>query len=145
MARLAATIASLVAAVAALGSAVNWLSDNLGDLSIAIAGITVAMTIAVAWLIVASETHNRRYEAYFVVTLAVAFLTGVFGDPDLQREIGFLVATAALLPVAVELYLRDRRSRTRCPDCCEEIRADARVCKHCGFRVAPTSPAAPPD
>jgi hypothetical protein len=25
----------------------------------------------------------------------------------------------------------------RCPDCAETILADARVCKHCGFRFAP--------
>lgn len=30
--------------------------------------------------------------------------------------------------------------RKRCPDCAETILADARVCKHCGYRFAPRVP-----
>jgi hypothetical protein len=26
----------------------------------------------------------------------------------------------------------------KCPDCAEAVLADARVCKHCGYRFAPT-------
>jgi Uncharacterised protein family UPF0547 len=29
------------------------------------------------------------------------------------------------------------RLHKRCPDCAERVRADARVCRHCGYRFAP--------
>jgi hypothetical protein len=29
------------------------------------------------------------------------------------------------------------RRRRRCPDCAESISKDARVCPHCGYRIAP--------
>jgi hypothetical protein len=31
----------------------------------------------------------------------------------------------------------------KCPDCAETVLADARVCKHCGYRFAPAASSAP--
>lgn len=36
------------------------------------------------------------------------------------------------------------RPTKNCPDCAETILADAKVCKHCGYRFAPSSHDAPP-
>jgi ribosomal protein S27E len=35
------------------------------------------------------------------------------------------------------------KTTKKCPDCAETILADAHVCKHCGYRFAPTAPDAP--
>jgi hypothetical protein len=34
------------------------------------------------------------------------------------------------------LRLATFRLHTRCPDCAERVRAEARVCRHCGYRFA---------
>jgi ribosomal protein S27E len=35
------------------------------------------------------------------------------------------------------------KTTKKCPDCAETILADAKVCKHCGYRFAPSAPDAP--
>lgn len=35
------------------------------------------------------------------------------------------------------------KTTKKCPDCAETILADAHVCKHCGYRFAPSAPDAP--
>jgi hypothetical protein len=36
---------------------------------------------------------------------------------------------------------RDKDVTKQCPDCAEDVRLDARVCKHCGFRFEPEATA----
>lgn len=57
------------------------------------------------------------------------------GSGDLVALGGAAVVIAlATWPLAWDLYERDKASRKVCPDCCEEVKVGARVCRYCGYR-----------
>lgn len=61
--------------------------------------------------------------------------------PDSGLEVGALAAAVVLVPVSARLWRGSRlgqraRGLKVCPDCAEEVKAVARVCKHCGHRFA---------
>ena len=47
------------------------------------------------------------------------------------------------LPEAADGAASVEAQTKKCPDCAETILADAKVCKHCGYRFAPGVPDAP--
>jgi hypothetical protein len=81
--------------------------------------------------------RTNRFHLYWFATLILGTAVIVIFRTTPRFAEGYLLAAIALVPPALEIYRLDRTSRTRCPDCREEIRADANVCKHCGFRLAP--------
>jgi hypothetical protein len=89
------------------------------------------------WILALVGKGPFRFRIYAGTMTAIFLLTIPGGIVSSNLFLGFLYAGLALIPPAVEWFIRDSASRTRCPDCREEIRADANVCKHCGFRLRP--------
>jgi hypothetical protein len=82
------------------------------------------------------ETFDDR-ELYFIFEHpeggAVVRVNPNFGQQVRQ--------VAAAVNAAASNAHRERQSRSeavkKCPDCAEDVKPDARVCKHCGYRFAP--------
>lgn len=81
----------------------------------------------------------------FAAILAARFKRSAFGYLLLSIVISPLlcllllvilgpVKAEAALPVAAEALIK-------CPDCAEDIKPDAKVCKHCGYRLQLEAPA----
>ncbi len=61
--------------------------------------------------------------------------------PDANLELGLLVLVVVILPLFGSLLRgttlgRRTRGAKLCPDCAEEVKSAAHVCKHCGYRFA---------
>jgi Uncharacterised protein family UPF0547 len=59
--------------------------------------------------------------------------------PDSRLELGLLVAVIVGLPLIAAVLRgtnlgRRARGSKLCPDCAEEVKVAANVCKHCGYR-----------
>ncbi|NJK46353.1 MAG: zinc ribbon domain-containing protein [Pleurocapsa sp. SU_196_0] len=59
--------------------------------------------------------------------------------PDSSLELGLLVAVIVVIPVLGTLLRgtnlgRRARGLKVCPDCAEEVKGAAKVCKHCSYR-----------
>lgn len=107
-------------AVASAWNAVNRAMDR-GDDSVLRGAAALARAIAGA------TTGSASKEARMLADYCEGCLAGVGNGT--QAESLFSMITG----------WRRRRS---CPDCAESIARKARVCPHCGFRLAPPPPAA---
>ena len=81
--------------------------------------------------------HGTRRVALtaMAVILVGTFLLYAIGGSELAL-IGVATAyiSTSMAPLAWDLYEQDKASRKRCPDCCEDVKAGARVCRYCGHR-----------
>jgi hypothetical protein len=58
--------------------------------------------------------------------------------PKPEPEVLLLLLILVVAPIVATLFLRTRlgqvvRGGKTCPDCAEEVKAKAKVCKHCGY------------
>jgi hypothetical protein len=144
VARVLTALTGLVAVVAGLGAGIEWLNNRVSATNLMVIG-SVALTVAAgAWMVAGLGTRTWRWCVYAVGTYIPGLvLLERIRDPASHRGLGHAFAAITLVPWTLELYLNDRRSRTRCLDCHEFIRADANVCKHCGFSIRPKPKVAP--
>ncbi len=83
--------------------------------------------------------------AVVLVWLVPAWFVAMHAERKGYSFWGFLVIAlfvSWVLALAAALLLNDRAARgptMRCPECAETILAAARVCKHCGHRLEPTT------
>jgi hypothetical protein len=134
--RLVISLAVLVAVVAGAGSAVNWVNDHVGDFVVWMTAGMIALGLGIGWNRARARTGVSRYRIYTRVTVGGWLINAFVLDPVLPDDInGYIFAAVALTPLGIEIFLRDSAARARCPDCREEIRVDANVCKRCGFRL----------
>jgi hypothetical protein len=139
MARAASVFASVTTVITGVAALVGWLSEHVPG-GLIIAGAWGAI-LPLRWLQEALGYHGRisRLEAaaLFVPNALVGAVIAPPGE-QLPPVAAFVVAasilSAMLIPLARYLYLQDKNSRKRCEDCDEEIRANARVCRYCGYR-----------
>jgi TM2 domain-containing membrane protein YozV len=71
-----------------------------------------------------------------VVVLGYAF----FIAPGVVLHVLCIVGAASGNPFKLDPHAPTPQTHVKCPDCCELILKDARVCKHCGCRLIPQSP-----
>jgi Uncharacterised protein family UPF0547 len=142
--RICASAAGLISAAVAAGRAVagtgllTAVYESAGWLGAAYMGCAVIFMMRLAW-----RARRRRLLAaiYGLGALACAF--SIFGwvaavHQESDKIAGAIVGGVGFSGVAgyyaIDAAERRARSRKQCPDCCETIKAAARVCPFCGYR-----------
>jgi DNA-directed RNA polymerase subunit RPC12/RpoP len=130
-------LAAFAGLVTALGAGINWIHDHGGDEVFAYVAWSTLAVVPWVWFELWRRGGPTRFGVYWLVLfgIEVILVVVVALAADWFPSLGYIVAGIALLPTTIERYRSDRASRRKCPDCREEIRADANVCKHCGFRL----------
>ena len=90
--------------------------------------VTIWLVCALVTVIIA-VSKGRSFFGWLLIGLILgifglilaAVLPSLKGTIEYEEPPGFLSSTR-------------RAKMKKCPDCAEQIRADARVCKHCGYR-----------
>jgi hypothetical protein len=98
--------------------------------AIYVAGAGVAAAAIGSLMLQQAQQHARVRESEALVRLASMEETHQH-----ERESDALVSLALADAIASEGELAS--DTKRCPDCAEAVLAEARVCKHCGYRFAP--------
>jgi hypothetical protein len=122
----------VVIAIAAVGAALIWIRKTL---------IPADQSAFVGWQV---KHMSLAWGLWGVVTGAgLAVIAG--------RDGGFVELGGATVIFATgtgilmwDLYERDKASRKVCPDCCEQVKVGARICRYCGYRWT-VADQAPPD
>jgi hypothetical protein len=78
-------------------------------------------------------------QAYDIISFTALVGINVVPELGLDENVGLLVLSTVVFaavagPLALDLYKADKASRKQCPDCCEWVKAEARVCRYCGYR-----------
>ncbi len=132
-------VASFISVVAGCLALVRWLDSQ--DISL-VAIAVVILGISVVLLVIRSRAMAEFAQAppiIYVSAASGAFVTALsdIDDTATRDRLTFLFATGMFVftagPLAKDLYEKDKLSRKSCDDCCETVKADARVCRHCGY------------
>lgn len=104
----------------------------------------IAGLLAIGLAIVEGQPSNLKYCSTVLTTACTTaspgiglYLAGVGGG--LLALGGVYLHAAAPTPSSgaqTRVEVASAREMKRCPDCAEDVMAEARICKHCGFRFA---------
>jgi predicted membrane-bound spermidine synthase len=138
-----ASFAALASAVVALGRTVAGASfwpaiyQSAGWLGAFCFGSMAVWTVCIAWK---RRTFIRGVIAG--VYIACTWYAASEVQKSEQRVIGAalgVVVVGFLIWASVYLVIQKyKKTRKTCPDCCEAVRTEANICKHCGYRFSPT-------
>lgn len=145
-------LSAAVGLLTGIGTVVAWFqSDSLWEPllgAIRIAGLAY-MTAGTAGCIVALVAARNVSWGLRVIGVAVSAFGlfsvsywGVWKGEDFWFFFGWGCAGLAFALVATVLWVRStarlyRASRMTCPDCAENVKSQARVCRCCGYRFKP--------
>jgi hypothetical protein len=116
-----------------------------GNLMGPVIAVTIGLALIAAYFfptIIAAQSGSRNAASVAIVNLflgwtfigwVVALAMAVGGQrPSAQHQVPDASGPPASAKVATN-------ATKKCPDCAETVLADARVCKHCGYRFAPAT------
>lgn len=134
-----ATVVGLLLGLGTLASAVatNWATARTYALPITGGVFYVLLASISVW-----DYRHRQApwttEGLVNWPVPLVILGGAVG---VARYGGTIVLVGSLVMAPLILYARyevAQGSQKPCPDCAETVKRDARVCRHCGYRWAPT-------
>lgn len=146
--RAAATLVGLVAGVVAIvrslsgASALHALTEGFALAIIIFFGCLAVVLLAAglaSLVLKGKDKHAARTLGSWGIMAAIA-LWGLLSDQPISEQngiFGVVMFTGLGCAALAESRKRYKASRAVCPECAEVIRAQARVCKHCGYRFAP--------
>jgi hypothetical protein len=141
MARVLTFVAALLAVIAGAGSALAWIGSNLGTLALVICGMLLFAFFGGALSVELDERSvpPRRQRLIYGALMLVALIFGLAGSVAQELGLAALYVYVAVLasPLFWWAYQRDKWQHKECPDCCERIKAGARVCPYCRYEFAP--------
>jgi archaellum biogenesis protein FlaJ (TadC family) len=141
MARMLSFVAALLAVTAGVGSALAWIGSNLGTSAIGVCGVLLVacfgglVSMDMAERGIPSHRQRRVFGALMIGALASSIAASVAQEMGLVALYVYVAFMAS--PLFWWAYQRDKRQHKECPDCCERIKAGARVCRYCGYEFAP--------
>jgi hypothetical protein len=159
----AGTVVGLATGLATVvgGLATNWpdawrVSRYAGGMVLYAAVLVGAPAALIAYRRLARRRRRPRGWQLLVAVALVGFAVGLYpalvyilvddvriGSWDLFLDDMTTAGAAGLALAALGVpyflavgYRSQRAGRKQCPDCCEAVKAQARVCRHCGYRWA---------
>jgi hypothetical protein len=131
-------ICALVALIAGLGSGMAWVNGHASPIVVGLIGALLCFwgLGVVALLTGVGERLGTVGTTWALLPLGVALFFGVTFVADkgaVGYALGYLYIAAAAIPLFWWAYRSDKANHKPCPDCCERIKGDARICRYCGY------------
>ena len=139
-ARLAAFLSALIAVVASFGSALAWINTHVSDDVVYVIGLSILVLL---YVVSGALTTKVGYSGAIILLLTVVLVVSEFLLAVLSSALvsdaawGYVMAygfvALGALPTLWVVHKLDEQSHKQCPDCCERVRAAARVCRYCRY------------
>jgi uncharacterized membrane protein YfcA len=128
-------LAALIAVIAGVGSALGWLGKHVDSSAIVVSGLLVATVTAMTFYDLVEQRPSGRPRWFVPTSFGVAFGVGVLGAvaEDIGRGALYVYVALVAAPGFWAAYKLDQQRYKECPDCCESVKANARVCRHCRY------------
>jgi Uncharacterised protein family UPF0547 len=97
--------------------------------------VPIVLCVSAAGLIVLNDKDLRTLYPVGPDGNPITTQPGMVANPGIAIYVAAAGVAAAF--IGSVMLLRSRQAKTKkCPDCAETVLADAKVCKHCGYRFA---------
>jgi uncharacterized membrane protein YfcA len=140
MSKAVSFLAGLLAVIAGAGSALVWLGDNASPLVVVASGMVLygsAFGLLWEWLEKRNVVGLRVWGLLALGTFIAGYLASRVADAG-RVELYLYVSVGAVTAFWFAYQLDQLRSK-ECPDCCEAVKAGARVCRFCGYEFRSTA------
>jgi hypothetical protein len=121
-----------------LGSGFVWLQHHVSNHAIVLVG---AAFFVASMAIIGASVSKPSIAWKLLLTLIGGVGSGALAASLEHNVIGsYAYVTATALPIVWIAYKHESRRYKECPECCESVRAGARVCRYCHSAFAPADP-----